>query len=103
MRFLSSALLTLFLLFAQQGSATHALKHAFSEQSQQQKKSSSHANDCEQCLGYAQLGGALNSQYLSFAFLSSAKQAYTSDHSNFPARLSLPAVARGPPFSQSLS
>jgi hypothetical protein len=55
----------------------HALKHAVQEQTQQQQQSSQHAYDCEQCLSYAQLGGGLRSDYLSFDFLSSDIQNYT--------------------------
>jgi hypothetical protein len=103
MRILLSSLLVFFLLFGQQGSVFHALMHEFSEQSQQQKKSSTHANDCEQCLGYAQLGGALNSHYCFFDFLSSAIQDYSSHPSTFLTLRALPALARGPPLSPSLS
>jgi hypothetical protein len=103
MRIFPSVLLALFLLLGQQGGTLHALKHAFAKQSQQQKKSSPHANDCEQCLGYAQLGGTLNSHYFSFDFLSSATQAYAYHASAFLPRRALPAIARGPPSSQSLS
>jgi hypothetical protein len=97
MRIIPSTLFALFLLFGQQGGVIHALKHAFAEQTQQHKNSAPHANDCEQCLSYAQLGGALNSDFLSFDFLSSAIQAYTYQPSTFFTRSAFPALARGPP------
>jgi hypothetical protein len=99
MRILSSTLLALFLLFGQQVAAIHALKHVTEEQSAKQKKSPSHAYDCDECLSYAQLGGGINSDALSFDFLDSSTQTYAFPLLTFFTRQALPALARGPPAS----
>ena len=100
LRFFRPLLFAFVLLFAQQGSALHTLRHAFAEQTQQQDKQAPHAKDCEQCTTYAQLGSALNSGYFSFALHASLLQTLAQQRYTFYTRHSLPGIARGPPHRQ---
>lgn len=100
LRSLTSLLLALVLLFAQQGSTLHALSHVFAEQIQQQNKKAPHVHDCEQCTTYAQLGSALDSSFLSFDLRSSLVQSYAQNYSQLLTRHALSAIARGPPVFQ---
>ena len=93
-------MLALLLLLGQQGGAMHALRHAFAEQTQQQQKQTSHPNDCERCISYAQLGGAVNSSYLFPGLLTSLTQALAQLHFVCFTSHSIPATARGPPSNQ---
>lgn len=97
LRFFPLLLFAFVLLFAQQGSALHTLRHAFAEQTQQQDKQAPHAKDCEQCTTYAQLGSALNSGDLSFELDTSLVQTFAQNYSTFITRHTLLASARGPP------
>jgi hypothetical protein len=97
LRFIPSLIFALVLLFAQQGSALHTLRHAFAEQTRQQNKQAPHAKDCEQCTTYAQLGSALGSGFLSFELHSALVQTLALHHFFFLTRHTLPAIARGPP------
>lgn len=92
-------MLALLVVLGQQGGAMHALRHAFAEQTQQQKQTS-HPGDCEQCISYAQLGSALNSSYLFPGLLTSLTQALVQLHFVFFTHHSIPATARGPPPNQ---
>jgi hypothetical protein len=85
------------LLFAQQGSALHGLRHAFAEQTQQQDKQAPHANDCEQCTSYSQLGSAINNGDISFKLHASPAGIFAQNYAAFITRHTLPATARGPP------
>lgn len=97
LHFFPSLFFVLVLLFAQQGSALHTLRHAFAEQTQQQDKQTPHSKDCEQCTAYAQLGSALNSGELSFELDTSLAQVFAQNYSSFITRHTLLASARGPP------
>ena len=101
LRFLPPLLFALVLLFAQQGGTLHTLSHVFAEQTQQQDKQIPHAQDCEQCTTFAQLGSALSSGFLSFDLHSSLTEAFAQDYSVRFTQPSLPAIARGPPTLQS--
>ena len=103
MRFFPSLVVALLLLLGQQGGATHALRHVLAEQSQQQNKKTQHTNDCEQCISYAQLGSALNSHFLTLALLTSLKQTLSQHHTEFFTLHLVPATARGPPTSPSIT
>lgn len=96
---LGQSLLVLALLLGQQGSALHSLRHAFAEQTQNQKK---HApvGECEQCISYAQFFGSLSSARLTFDFSSTFTEAFVSPDFPFHSSLILPAIARGPPAFQ---
>jgi hypothetical protein len=101
-RFYSSLFFALALLFAQQGSTLHALRHALAEQAeQQQKKQTSSSHDCEQCFSYAQIGGALNSSYLTFALHAALTHTLAPHQFFFLTQHALAATARGPPSLQS--
>jgi hypothetical protein len=100
LRFFQPLLFALALLFAQQGGALHALRHALAEQAQQQNKQAPHSPYCEECTSYAQLGGALDSAYLSFELHSSLIQTLAQHHIAFFTQSTIPAIARGPPANQ---
>jgi len=102
-RLFTSVFFAFALLFAQQGGALHALRHAFEEQIQQKNKQSPHSQTCEQCASYAQLGSALNSGFLSFDLQSSLFRSFTQAPLVFFTQHTLPAIARGPPLFQSLN
>jgi hypothetical protein len=89
-------LLAFALLFAQQGGASHVLRHALEKQSQQDKQTS-HSLSCEQCATYAQLGSALSSAIHSFALIAPAEGRSQPSISTFRSIQILAAVARGPP------
>lgn len=99
-RFFVPLFFALAVLFAQQGGALHALRHAFAEQTQQRDKQTPHSKDCEQCTSYAQLGSALNSGYLSFELLALPIQPYAQQHFVFFTQQTFAATARGPPVFQ---
>lgn len=103
LRFFQPLLFALVLLFAQQGGALHALRHAFAEQTQQHNKQTPHSSYCEECTTYAQLGGALNSNFLSFELHSPSIQTLSQHHVFFFSQHAIPAIARGPPLLHSLS
>lgn len=100
LRFFQPLFFALVLLFAQQGGALHALRHALAEQAQQQNKQAPHSPYCEECTTYAQLGSALNSSFLSFELHSSLIQTITQHHVVFFTQHTLTAIARGPPVFQ---
>lgn len=89
-------LLAFALLFAQQGGASHALRHALEKQSQHDKQTS-HFISCEQCATYAQLGSALSSAIHSFALFATDEGRSQQGSSTFRSIQILAAVARGPP------
>jgi len=89
-------LLAFALLFAQQGGAAHALRHALEKQSQQDKQSP-HSLSCEQCATYAQLGSALSNANHSFALLATAEGRAQQSIGSFRSIQIPAAVARGPP------
>lgn len=103
LRFFQPLFFAIVLLFAQQGGALHALRHAFAEQTQQHNKQTPHSPYCAECTTYAQLGGALNSGYLSFELHSSLIQTLAQHHVGFFTQSTIPAIARGPPPIHSLS
>ena len=91
------------LIFAQHGGVMHALGHIFTEQAQNQGKQSPYTHDCEECSSFAQLGGALNSGYISFELHAWLLQTLAPQYFFFSIQHSLPASARGPPlFQQSI-
>lgn len=97
-------LLVFVLLFAQQAGATHAVRHALEDLTQQQNDKQAPLSDaCEQCADYAHLGNALNVGTHNFTplVLSDA----TVQHRILPVRSvhTLPAVARGPPQLQRIA
>ena len=96
-RALLPLLLTLLLLFSQQGGAIHALHHALAEQNQQHDKHTPHSSACGYCAAYTQLGGVLGSSSHSFAVI--AIPSGTIQFNTIPFRSNQPliAVARGPP------
>ena len=100
LRFFPPLLFALVVLFAQQGGALHALRHAFAEQTQQQDKQTPHSPYCEECTSYAQLGSALNSSFLSFELHSSLVQTLAQHYFVFFTQHIVPAIARGPPVFQ---
>jgi len=100
LRFFLPVFLALALLFAQQGGALHTLRHAFAAQTQQQDKQTPHANDCEQCTSYAQLGSGLNSGFFSIELHSSSMQTLAQALVLFCTQHTLAAIARGPPALQ---
>jgi len=102
LRFFQPLFFALVLLFAQQGGALHALRHALAEQTQQHKQTP-HSPYCAECTTYAQLGGALNSGYLSFDLHSSLIQTLAQHHVVFFTQSTIPAIARGPPLPHSPS
>lgn len=94
-------LLAFALLFAQQAGATHALRHAFEDLTQQQgDKQAPHSDTCEQCAAYAQLGSALNVGAYDFVPLPVSDEAVQHRPVSFRSVHTLPAVARGPPLSK---
>lgn len=101
LRFIQTLFFALALLFAQQGGVLHALSHAFAEKTAQHNKQTPHSPACEQCTSYAQLGGALNSGYLTFELHSSLVQTLAQYYFSFLTRHTLTAIARGPPLLQS--
>jgi hypothetical protein len=99
-RFFSTLFFALALLFAQQGSTLHALRHVLAEQAEQQKKQTPSTHDCEQCISYAQIGGALNSSYLTFALHAALSHTLALHPFVFLTQYALSATARGPPSLQ---
>jgi len=97
---ISQAFLVLVLLLGVQGGATHSLRHAFAEHTQQQNKHTP-AAECEQCISYAQYFGSLKSAELSFDFNTFFSKDFTATTFLFRSRHSLTAAARGPPIFQS--
>jgi len=96
-RFYSALFFAVAVFFAQQGSALHALRHAMAEQLQKQNKQAPTTHDCEQCLSFAQIGGALGSSYLNFALNTALSHALVAYQPVFATLLTLTATARGPP------
>lgn len=87
------------LLFAQQGSFAHALRHVMAEQKQQDKRAP-HSNTCDQCASYAQLGGALNSACHTFKAISVSSASVQQFVVACISTQVLAASARGPPAYQ---
>ena len=84
------------LLFAQQGGISHALRHVLAEQKQQDKQAP-HPTTCDQCASYAQLGGALNSAFHSFAVTTLSSTTVQQRTVIFNSIHVIAATARGPP------
>jgi len=88
------------LLFAQQGGAAHALRHALEDLTQQQEdKQVPHSDTCEKCATYAQLGSALNVGAYDFTppvLFHEMVQQRTIAFRSVPV---LAAAARAPPYS----
>lgn len=85
------------LLFAQQGSTAHAFSHVFAEQGQDQDKRAAHAQTCEKCASYAQLGSALHTPVHHFAVAVFSAEQAAPPLSTFRSHRSFAAFARGPP------
>ncbi|MEO6421506.1 MAG: hypothetical protein ABIR84_02140 [Candidatus Nitrotoga sp.] len=96
-RALFPLLLTLLLLFAQQGGAVHALRHTLAEHGQQHDKHAPHSSGCAHCAAYAQFGGVLGSSYHSFVAITNPNGTVQFYTSTFNSNQPLIAVARGPP------
>ena len=96
-RALFPLLLTLLLLFAQQGGAMHALHHALAEHDQQHDKHAPHSSACGHCAAYTQLGGVLGSSSHSFAVIVIPSETVRFNIITFRSNQPLIAVARGPP------
>ena len=90
-------LLTLLLLFAQQGGAMHALHHVLAEHDQQHDKHTPHSSACGYCAAYTQLGGVLGSSPHSFAVIAIPNGTVRFNSISFRSNQPLIAVARGPP------
>jgi hypothetical protein len=90
-------LLTLLLLFAQQGGAMHALHHALVEHDQQHDKHTPHSSACGYCAAYTQLGGVLGSPPASFAITAIPSGTVRFNSITFRSNQPLVAAARGPP------
>jgi hypothetical protein len=91
-------LLTLLLLFAQQGGAMHALHHALAEHDQQKHdKHAPHSSACGYCAAYTQLGGVLGSPPASFAVTAIPSGMVRFNSIAFRSNQPLVAAARGPP------
>lgn len=90
-------LLTLLLLFAQQGGAMHALHHALADQGQQHDKHTPHSSACGYCAAYTQLGGVLNSSSHSFLVIAIPSGTVRFNTITFRSNQPLVAIARGPP------
>jgi hypothetical protein len=91
-------LLTLLLLFAQQGGAMHALHHALAEHDQQEHdKHTPHSSACGYCAAYTQLGGVLGSSPPAFVVTSIPSGTVRFDTIIFRSNQPLIAAARGPP------
>jgi hypothetical protein len=88
-------LLSLFLLFAQQGSMLHVLDHAFA--AHKKHESPAKTASCEKCISYSAVGSAVNSAYVTL----NPGKAATSDFIQYNQNITkIPAphpVARGPP------
>ncbi|CAH1906147.1 conserved exported hypothetical protein [Candidatus Nitrotoga sp. HW29] len=90
-------LLTLLLLFAQQGGAMHALHHALVENGQQHDKHAPHSSACGYCAAYTQLGGVLGSTPPAFTVTAIPSGTVWFSIITFRSNQPLIAVARGPP------
>lgn len=90
-------LLTLLLLFAQQGGAMHAVHHALVEHGQQHDKHTPHSSACGYCAAYTQLGGVLGSSPPYFAVTALPSGVVRFNTITFRSNQPLVAVARGPP------
>jgi hypothetical protein len=84
------------LLSAQQLGATHALSHALSEQSENDKHAP-HSTACEQCEIYAQLSSALSGKMFDFIPPIFSSEVIQHVAANCQSASALVAVARGPP------
>ncbi|CAH1072010.1 DUF2946 family protein [Candidatus Nitrotoga sp. 1052] len=96
-RALFPLLLTLLLLFAQQGGAMHALRHALAEHDQQHDKHAPHSSACGHCAAYTQLGGVLSSSSHSFGVIAIPNGTIQLNTIPFRSNQPLIVVARGPP------
>jgi hypothetical protein len=96
-RALFPLLLTFLLLFAQQGGAMHALRHALAEQHQQHDKHTPHSSACGYCAAYTQMGGVLgsSSHFLAVTAIPSGTVRFSTI--TFRSNHLLIAIARGPP------
>jgi hypothetical protein len=101
-RLYSSLFFALALLFAQQGSALHALHHVLDEQAQQKNKQAPATHDCEQCISYGQIGSALGSTWSAPALLALSVPTLVHYRFEFPSLTSLTSTARGPPDSPAM-
>ncbi len=95
---LPKILLVFALLFAQLGGLTHGISHVLAEQKQSSDQSLPHDKMCDLCVAYAQIGGAVASNSISF-ISSQSIEAFTSDYSNaiFFTRF-VAFAARAPPY-----
>ena len=91
--------LVLALLFAQQAGASHALRHALEDLTQQQEdKQAPHSDTCEKCADYAQLGSALNVAVHDFIPLAVSDETAQHRSISFRSIRFLAAAARAPPY-----
>lgn len=97
-RVLFPLLLTLLLLFAQQGGAMHALRHALAEKNQQHDKHAPHSSTCGYCSAYTQLGGAVGSSSHFFAVNDIPGETVLFFAITLRSIHPLTAIARGPPI-----
>jgi hypothetical protein len=90
-------LLTLALLFAQQGSFAHGIAHALAEQSQDQ--SLPHHKHCDLCSIYTQIGSAVGVSQIHFDFASTCEAVLTTFPVSFLSIAFTAFTARAPPYS----
>ncbi len=96
MSVLRMLLLSLFLLFAQQGGLLHALSHGAAEHRKQEGQNKT-STVCEKCINYSTIGSALNSTSFNLTLCDAGTTRHTQSdqfvvYSNPPA-----SCARGPP------
>ena len=96
-RYIYPLLLTLAMLFAQQGGVVHALQHVIQEQSQDH--SLPHDKLCDLCAVYAQIGSAIGSSLVFFNPIEQFVSFVASFFNEFYSYSFSAFAARAPPYS----
>jgi hypothetical protein len=92
-------LLIFALLFAQSGSLAHGISHILAEKSQGSEQSLPHDKYCDQCEAYAQIGGAVGSNGISFAGGESSEALHFHALDSHIFNSFVAFAARAPPYS----
>lgn len=87
--------LALLFLFAQQGAIVHGVSHVSDHAKQEQKLP--HTQSCDQCIAYAQIGGAVPSGHAIFSSRNEHASFGSGAASTFISLTALAFLSRAPP------
>jgi hypothetical protein len=96
-RYFTALLFTLLLVITQQGLVAHEISHIDNPISHSQKQDKSHANFCEKCANYSELGSGLTPNFHQYSIVTGhhAFHIFSAKCSN--TRLKLNYSAQAPP------